>query len=56
VAVTVVAGEAWWAEALTKALFLAGPPGLDELEGVHAVVVTADGARHATPHLAGTLR
>ena len=25
VAVTVVAGEAWWAEALTKALFLAGP-------------------------------
>ena len=51
VAVTVVAGEAWWAEALTKALFLLGPPGLDALDDVHAVVVTADGRRHATPDL-----
>jgi FAD:protein FMN transferase len=56
VAVTVVAGEAWWAEALTKSLFLAGPGGLAELDGVHAVVVTAGGARHATPDLEATLR
>lgn len=56
VAVTVVAGEAWWAEALTKALFLTGPDGLSDLDGVHAVVVTADGARHATPDLEATLR
>jgi thiamine biosynthesis lipoprotein len=56
VAVTVVAGEAWWAEALAKALFLAGPPGLDDIGDVHAVVVTADGGRHATPDLEATLR
>lgn len=56
VAVTVVAGEAWWAEALTKALFLAGPDGLHDLESVHAVVVSRDGARHATPDLEATLR
>ncbi len=56
VAVTVVAGEAWWAEALTKALFLTGPAGFDELDGIHAVIVTADGARHATPDLGATLR
>jgi thiamine biosynthesis lipoprotein len=56
VAVTVVAGEAWWAEALTKALFLAGPAGLDQFGDIHAVVVTADGARHATPDLEATLR
>jgi thiamine biosynthesis lipoprotein len=56
VAVTVVAGEAWWAEALTKALFVAGPDGLDDIDGVQAVVVTADGTRHATPDLEATLR
>jgi thiamine biosynthesis lipoprotein len=56
VAVTVVAGEAWWAEALTKALFLTGPTGLDDLDDIHAVVVTADGARHATADLEATLR
>jgi thiamine biosynthesis lipoprotein len=56
VAVTVVAGEAWWAEALTKALFLAGPAGLHELGDLHAVLVTADGARHATGDLRATLR
>jgi thiamine biosynthesis lipoprotein len=55
-AVTVVAAEAWWAEALTKALFLLGPDGLDRFDGVHAVVVTADGTRHATPGLNATLR
>lgn len=56
VAVTVVAAEAWWAEALAKALFLAGPAGLGEIDDLHAVVVTADGAHHATPDLEATLR
>jgi thiamine biosynthesis lipoprotein len=56
VAVTVVTGEGWRAEALTKALFLLGPPGLDILEDAHGVVVTADGRRHATPDLEVTLR
>jgi len=56
VAVTVVAGEAWWAEALTKALFLAGPAGLHAIGDLHAVVVTADGIRHATPDIEATLR
>lgn len=55
-AVTVVADEAWWAEALAKALFLAGPDELDHHPDVHAVVVTADGDRHATPALAEALR
>jgi thiamine biosynthesis lipoprotein len=56
VAVTVVAAEGWWAEALTKALFLTGPAGLDDYEDLHAVIVTADGARHCTPGLEATLR
>lgn len=56
VAVTVVAGEAWWAEALTKFLFLTGPAGLEEMPDIHAVVVTADGTRRASPDLEGTLR
>ena len=56
VAVTVVAGEAWWAEALTKALFLGGPAALEDIDDVHAVVVTADGTRHATADLEATLR
>jgi thiamine biosynthesis lipoprotein len=56
VAVTVVAGEAWWAEALTKALFLAGPAALEEIDDIHAVVVTADGTCHSTPDLQATLR
>jgi thiamine biosynthesis lipoprotein len=56
VAVTTVAGEAWWAEVLTKALFLAGPAGLHEMPDVHAVVVTADGTRYATADLEATLR
>jgi thiamine biosynthesis lipoprotein len=56
VALTVVASEAWWAEALSKALFLAGPAGLVEIDDVHAVLVTADGRRHATSDLEATLR
>jgi len=56
VTVTVVTGEAWWAEALSKALFLAGPAALVDLEDAHAVIVTSDGTRHATPDLEATLR
>jgi thiamine biosynthesis lipoprotein len=56
VAVTVVAAEGWWAEALTKALFLTGPAGLDDYDDLHAVIVTADGTRHCTPDLEATLR
>jgi FAD:protein FMN transferase len=55
VAVTVVAAEGWWAEALTKTLFLTGPAGLDDND-VHAVIATADGTRHSTPDLKATLR
>lgn len=55
-AVTVVAGEAWWAEALTKSLFVAGPEGLGTLENAHAVIVTADGTRHASSGLGKALR
>jgi len=56
VAVTVVAGEAWWAEALTKSLFLSGPDGLSSIGDAHAVLITADGVRHATPGIEATLR
>ncbi|HEX5946845.1 MAG TPA: FAD:protein FMN transferase [Acidimicrobiales bacterium] len=56
VAVTVVADRAWRAEALTKALFLDGPHALDAHPDVHALVVTADGRRHADPALQATLR
>lgn len=56
VAVTVVAGAAWWAEALTKALFIGGPALLAELTDVQTVVVSADGSRRASPGLAATLR
>lgn len=56
VAVSVVADRAWRAEALATALFLTGPQGLGDLPDASAVVVTADGRRHAGPALAGTLR
>jgi thiamine biosynthesis lipoprotein len=56
VAVTVVAGEAWWAEAWAKALFLRGPTSLTALADIHAVIVTADGTRHASSELQATLR
>lgn len=56
VAVTVVADHAWRAEVLAKALFLAGPSELGRHPDVHAIVVTADGRRHATPVLEATLR
>lgn len=56
VAVTVVSSHAWWAEALTKSLYLAGPDALDGLRDAHAVMVMADGTRHCTPGLEETLR
>jgi thiamine biosynthesis lipoprotein ApbE len=56
VAATVVAGEAWWAEALTKYVFMTGPAGLGDLDGVHALVVTADGHRHVSAGLEGCVR
>jgi FAD:protein FMN transferase len=56
VAATVVAAEAWRAEALTKLAFLGGPSALRGRDDVHAVVVTRDGRRHATPGLVGALR
>jgi thiamine biosynthesis lipoprotein len=56
VAATVVATEAWRAEALTKLAFLAGPGAVSNRVDAHAMVVTSDGRRHATPGLAGALR
>jgi thiamine biosynthesis lipoprotein len=56
VAVTVVAAEAWRAEALAKLAFLAAPVGLGGRHDLHALVVTGDGRRHATPDLAPALR
>ena len=56
VAVSVVADRAWRAEALAKALFLGGPDEIDRHPDTHAIVVTADGRRHASPALEATLR
>jgi thiamine biosynthesis lipoprotein len=56
IAATVVAEDAWWAEALTKTLFLTGPDAIPTLRNAHGVVVTANGRRHASPHLHATLR
>ncbi len=56
-AVTVIAAEAWWAEALTKAVFGAGViDGLAQLLNASGVIVDVDGARHATPDLQEALR
>ena len=49
VAATVIAGEAWWAEALTKAVFVAGT--LDAAAGASVVTVDETGARRATDDL-----
>lgn len=56
-AVTVVAGEAWWAEALTKAVFTAGvADGLGQLANASGVIVDLDGNRYATADLEAALR
>lgn len=55
--VTVVAADAWWAEAQATALFLLGPGGLADLDAsAVAVVVTDEGAIHASPALMGAIR
>jgi thiamine biosynthesis lipoprotein len=56
IAATVVTEDAWWAEALSKTLFLAGPAGIPTLHNAHGVVVTDDGRHHASPQLRATLR
>ncbi|MEZ5179120.1 MAG: FAD:protein FMN transferase [Acidimicrobiales bacterium] len=48
VAATVVAGEAWWAEALTKAAFVGG---LDAVAGASALLVDDAGTCTGTPDL-----
>ena len=56
-AVTVVSGVAWWAEALTKAVFVAGVTnGLEQLINASGVIVDLDGNRFATPDLEAALR
>lgn len=56
-AVTVVAGAAWWAEALSKAVFTAGiSDGFDQLTNASAVIVDLDGNRYATADLESVLR
>lgn len=55
--VTVVAAEAWWAEALATALCVSpAPAALGERGDAAVLVVRADGARITTPDLQGTLR
>ncbi|MEZ5410298.1 MAG: FAD:protein FMN transferase [Acidimicrobiales bacterium] len=52
VAVTVLAAEGWWAEALTKALFtLDAAEGLGHVHHAAAVIVDRDGRVHASPEL-----
>jgi thiamine biosynthesis lipoprotein len=54
-AVTVVAGEAWWAQALARAAFVAGPEAGVQLLGEHGVtgvVVTEEGEVVEAPGLA----
>jgi thiamine biosynthesis lipoprotein len=47
--VTVVATEGWWAEALTKAVFVRGLALLDEgLPGAHGIVVDTSGQVHTS--------
>jgi thiamine biosynthesis lipoprotein len=56
VAVSVVADRAWRAEALSTSLFLGDPGEIDRHPDAHAIVVTADGRRYASPPLEATLR
>lgn len=52
VAATVVSGEAWWAEAQTKPIFVLGAHmGLQRLTDSSGLVVTDDGGVTATPNL-----
>ena len=56
VGVTVIAQEAWWADAVTKALYFGGPEALGRYPHTHAVIVTGDGRRYATSGLEGFIR
>jgi thiamine biosynthesis lipoprotein len=57
VAVTVVAGEGWWAEAQTKALFALGAEhGLRQLRNASAAVVDSRGRLATTPDLEAARR
>jgi thiamine biosynthesis lipoprotein len=52
--VTVVAGEAWWAEVVAKAAYLAGAPAVLEAAaglGAEALVVDLDGSVRPTAGL-----
>lgn len=52
VAATVVSGEAWWAEAQTKPIFILGPePGLTRLISSSGIAVTDAGRAISTPDL-----
>ena len=56
VAVTVLAGDAWWAEALTKALFTVDAErGLGHVHHAAAMIVDRAGRVHASPELAPLL-
>ena len=49
-AVTVVAGEGWWAEVMTKSVFAVGVErAADVLVSASALVVDVDGGQHASP-------
>ena len=55
--VTVVAAEAWWAEAQATSIFLLGPDGVaDAGDTVAAIVVADDGTVRTTPGLEAVLR
>ena len=55
--VTVVAAEAWWAEALATALCVSpAPAALAERRDASVLIVGADGTRITTPELQGALR
>lgn len=51
VAVSVVAGRCWWAEATTKWLLVEGPGGLEGIVQASAIVFLADGTFVASPAL-----
>lgn len=54
--VTVIAAEAWWAEVLTKSLFISGPLALEGLSDTYAVMVMSDGSIHCSPGADAVIR
>jgi thiamine biosynthesis lipoprotein len=58
-AVTVLASDCWWAEALTKAAYFAGPDrgkAILENTGVHGTVIDDAGVRHDTAGFSDVVR